>query len=784
MAIWPFGRRAKRSRKATEDESSSGTATDPLGLSRGPGHGTLQPDPSSYGSGKATRRDSKRRKRDNEPPRTDTPDDTVRLTNLPPGVSSVASTRFHRPPASVDTSLSRNFAPSHYHYTATVSHSSFGEAPTLRGHRANTDSNVIRRKSSKQRRNDYAREREIKNMSSPVTALRRPNTFSSAPQWWESRRGTRNMKDVDAGYISQVSLPPDSGRSSPFDIEPCAYKVSALDALTPRPLLRYAEPPRYALESRDQSRASMGKEKREIIPAEELTRVARIQDLADDMDAGALRELMERDRRRKELRRIADQEKLQRKLQKRAERQREQERRKPPPSQLGTSGDGVKHSVKTGNYQTGGSIETLEDPTSSGSWLHDPSKENLANPADPSTSQDQNLSRANSDSAASRSRIRARINTSPDTNMCISEKTSTLQTTAPGTPDIPRNFELEKRHSDNSGRINTSWTTFFRRGGSRFRRTNPERNKSPSEFSIPSRESFTKLNTQSQTPTQPIPIPERSYLRPGSSIPRTESKFKEHINDFPMPPRGELQTPDLSAVSALSNIIINNSPTVARYNRSGANSPDTHADSVLLTQSLASIDSEGSWLAGLPGRRLSHPPKYTGSSESTKERLDEYAEYEADDHLTADEAPFASTGSVRKPSSRTLGVENGIDADFEEPTNTGLEEGTLHASVGKRALVVLPESRPNSNDAIVSEFHMNGLAACSPDTESPVDEDSEIRRATSIDLGKHHVRHISAGSAKLLDISRRASEANRLSMESNGSSPLQADHSNAMQPSA
>ncbi|KAK2806456.1 hypothetical protein FQN50_005874 [Emmonsiellopsis sp. PD_5] len=782
MAIWPFGRRAKRSRKATEDES--GTVTDPLALSRGLGHGTLQPDPTSYGSGKATRRDSKRRKRNNEPPRTDTPDDTVRLTNLPPGVSSVVSARFHQPPASVDTSLSRNFAPSHYQYTATVSQSSFGEAPTLRGHRANTDSNVVRRKSSKLRRNDYAREREIKNMSSPVTALRRPNTVSPAPQWWESRRGTKNMKDVDAGYLSQLSLPPGSGRSSPFDIEPCAYKVSAFDVLTPRPLLRYAEPPRYALESRDYSRASMGKEKREIIPAEELTRVARIQDLADDMDAGALRELMERDRRRKELRRIADQEKLQRKLQKRADRQREQERRKPPPSQLGTSGDGVNRNVKPGNYQTGGSIETLEDPTSSGSWLHDPSKENLAKPADPSTSQDQNLSRPNNDS----SRIRARINTSPDTNMCIGDKTSTLHTTAPGTPDIPRNFELEKRHSDNSGRINTSWTTFFRRGGSRFRRPNAERNKSPSEFSIPSRESFTKLNTQSQTATQPIPIPERSYLRPGSTIPRTESKFTEHINDFPMPPRGEPQPPDPSAVSALSNIIINNSPTVAlpeqRYSRSGANSPDTHADSVLLTQSLASIDSEGSWLAGLAGGRLSHPPKYTGSSESTKERLDEYAEYEADDHLTADEAQFASSGSVRKPSSRTLGVENGIDAHFEEPTNTGLEEGTLHESVGKRALVVLPESRPSSNDAIVGEFHMNGLEACSPDTESPVDEDSEIRRATSIDLGKQHVRHISAGSAKLLDISRRASEANRLSMESNGSSPLQADHSKATQPSA
>jgi len=42
---------------------------------------------------------------------------------------------------------------------------------------------------------------------------------------------------------------------------------------------------------------------------------------------------------------------------------------------------------------------------------------------------------------------------------------------------------------------------------------------------------------------------------------------------------------------------------------------------------------------------------------------------------------------------------------------------------------------------------------------------SGVRRATSVDLGKAHVRHISAGSARLLDLGSRASgESKRMSV--------------------
>ncbi|OJD26904.1 hypothetical protein ACJ73_01715 [Blastomyces percursus] len=807
MAIWPFGRRRKRPRKAADDEAFSGSAALAGGDAPVHGdHGSHQHQPNSHGSisvsGKATRRGSKRRKRNNMPAHDvhNGDNDTVRLTDLPPGAMSIASARFHR--ASVDTSLSKNFAlsPSNYHYyPSTVSQTSLGHPPpTLHGRRTSTEAAIFSRKSSKRRQNDYARELEIKNMTSHVTVLRRPSTVSPPMQWGESnKRGTRNIKTAHGPVSSQVSLHVDSGRSSPFDMEPCAFKISSFAALTPRPILRYAEQPRYGLETRDHSRASTSEGRRQVIPAEDLTRISRIHDLADDMDASALRELMERDRRRKDMKRLADQQKLQRKLQRRADLQREQERRNPPvPSQLAISGDGVglPASPAPGAAENIGvalpdriSADTVEVTASSESWLRDPSKESVHR--SPSSPKDQTLSRVNSVSAVNCSPRGRSSNISHDISMSgmsaqhsiemahgakAADRSSISQgpeTARGSTADMPRNFELEKRHSDNAGKLSTSWIAFFRRGGSRFRRPNPERTKTPSEFSIPSRESFQRINQQ-PAPAQPIPIPDRSYLRP-RMLPRSQSKFTEHftepITEFPPPPGRDFQSssePQLSSAAVglpVTGITANNvhykvnrdSAVVTFEQRdgnrsSGAGSPETNAESILLAHSLASIDSEGSWLSGRPSRLLSQPPKISSSANSTREILDEYEEYKYRDDNDYDPQPPIT---------------------LEEDDN---EDETLHASAGKRALLVRPGHRPFSDNGNIvvdndnhKHLHMETEADTdSPSPVSPLEADPELSRATSVDLGRQHVRHISAGSAKLLEISRRASEAKRLSVDS------------------
>ncbi|KAL2373988.1 hypothetical protein BDBG_01052 [Blastomyces gilchristii SLH14081] len=752
MAIWPFGRRRKRPRKAADNEAFSGSAAPAGGdalvhvLSRGfGGHGSHQHQPNSHssisGSGKATRRGSKRRKRNNIPPTTAydlhhrNDNDTVRLTDLPPGAMSIASARFHRQPASVDSSLSRNFAlsPSNYHYSpSTASQTSLGQAaPTLHGRRTSTEATIFKLKPSKCRRNDYSRELEIKNMTSHVTVLRRPSIVSPPMQWWESnKRGTRNIKTAHGPVSSQVSLHVDSGRSSPFDMESCAFKISSFAALTPRPILRYAEQPRYGLETRGHSRASTKKDWRQVIPAEDLTRISRIHDLADDMDASALKELMERDRRRKEMKRLADQQKLQRKLQRRADFQREHERRNPPvPSQLATSGDGVGlpasrvHGAteKIGVTLSSRIANAVKATASSESWLRDPSKESLHDT--PSRPKDQTLSRVNGSSAVCCSPRGRSSNISRDISMSgmscqhsielshgakAADKLGASQApeTARGSAgDMPtQNSELEKGHSDSAGKLSTSWTAFFRRGGSRFRRPNAERTKTPSEFSIPSRESFQRINQQPAS-AQPIPIPDRSYLRP-KMPPRSQSKFTEHftepITKFPPPPGRDFQSssdPQLSSAAVglpIAGITANNEhynvdrdSAVVTFEQcdcnrsSGAGSPETNAESIFLAHSLASINSEGSWLSGRPSRRLSQPPKNSSSANSTKEILDEYEEYK-------------------------YRVDNDYDPQPPIPLEEAVNENeTLHASVGKRALLVRPDHRQFSNkdNIIVDDNH-------------------------------------------------------------------------------
>ena len=126
-----------------------------------------------------------------------------------------------------------------------------------------------------------------------------------------SRRAERHRSDTSlSNRDSASSLSEDFSGTNTF-------KVNALAAFTPRPLIRYVDPPRLPSTSRSQN-ASAASTRRERLPAltvsEENLSKRRIDRLADDLDAGGLRELLERDRRRQELKIIRDNERAQRKL--------------------------------------------------------------------------------------------------------------------------------------------------------------------------------------------------------------------------------------------------------------------------------------------------------------------------------------------------------------------------------------------------------------------------------------------------------------------------------------
>ncbi|KAK7227315.1 hypothetical protein V2G26_015318 [Clonostachys chloroleuca] len=118
-----------------------------------------------------------------------------------------------------------------------------------------------------------------------------------------------------------------------------SFKVSALDSLAPRPTLRYEPGPRSSPSRTPhpgQSRFGL-----DIGPTRQPTLKGpkRIDELADDLDAGGLRELMEREDRRRERRRQKERERAGRKLARSAEKQKAElaEARKagtPPPENL------------------------------------------------------------------------------------------------------------------------------------------------------------------------------------------------------------------------------------------------------------------------------------------------------------------------------------------------------------------------------------------------------------------------------------------------------------------
>ena len=237
-------------------------------------------------------------------------------------------------------------------------------APTL--HHAQSQSKrdgrhlLSRTKSSKRRKNAHDREREaeIKAMSNvghfasvdkrsrtvdfdplrpavepwmggrPVANMPHPNSFAARTARGEkksktSKKGKKQRDSDDISLPSAESI--DSAMSS--DSEQVSFVISPLATLAPNPTLRYASHP-----VRGAGGAMYGPAYRELshqlprklampIPEATLRAHKRVDDLANDMNASDLRELMERDMRRRERKRVSDQERAARRLSRQAERQ-------------------------------------------------------------------------------------------------------------------------------------------------------------------------------------------------------------------------------------------------------------------------------------------------------------------------------------------------------------------------------------------------------------------------------------------------------------------------------
>ncbi|KAL6799859.1 hypothetical protein J3E68DRAFT_257274 [Trichoderma sp. SZMC 28012] len=710
-------------------------------------------------------------------------------------------------------------------------------APTL--HHKRSGNQPSRRKSSKRKRQDHNREAEIKAMSAFTPARATTDTFATTRSAKHDNKRAKTLParpPVRAPWdspTSDTSLPIPISVDSRLSIDSnySSYRVSALDSLAPRPTLRYQGSARL-LPSRASGPARSGSQKKRLAALDEETLRAhkRIDDLADDFDAGELRELMERDARRRERNRQRERDRTEKKLARKAEKQKREEetareRGTPSPENLerGVMGREVglgidpPSTVVTSSKQRA-SPEPMSDIEE---YSKKPSKDQAeplgtfhrvdtapreAEPA-PAPERFPPMPRKSDERLPTvlPALIKLEGNMLPKTSTSGSTFDSDKEKTSLAMDDDA----TTRKGSETSSKTNRiSFSTLLRWGRSR------RNSGGPSSFSNTSREEMSMAaqavaaahaQAQARNLESPVSSLSGNYLssKPGVGPPkRMKSRFREDLPELPIsPPGSRLQSPEAdvshpsdSAYKSTAGsepitihhpILRDDTPTsghrsidisqsrASRDKMYGSHSAEPH-----LSMSLASVDSEGSWLSGRVGsqrsqrmssvrdrirsRQQDRDARPDSPSNSTHEDL-EITEDDYMSRLSPD--PTALTFNSR------LSGEGRPSSDGEELR----DEGEVRwGAVGAQPQFV---SHTNNRDTIRSrEGLLNIDSGDEEDLDAPIspispitpsiEEKVDLQRATSVRMDPGHARNFSAGSAKLLEIHPRASaDGERLSQE-------------------
>lgn len=742
MAIWPFGRKSKRHTIQLDNG-----AVEDARLSQEQRHSL---DTTKLGR-KPSRKQSKRQKNRHSNPVGDL--STSLSETSPPSQPHrlPAPTSDHEQAASMRDARDQA-SRTGYRHDDHASRSTVGQdhpsMSLVKSKRAENGPSVLKKKLSKRKAYEIAREREIRLMAStPIDIPYRSYQQSGDNLSVDTRRPPRTHSRRSDRQQSELSLSLRDSASSLSDFaDSYTFKVNGLSAWTPRPVIRYVEAPRVpTAKSQKTSEGSTRKEKTPAVSVAEENAYSkkRVDRLADDLDAGALRELLERDRRRKERKQIEDQERLQRKLQRTAERQRlEAEREsaagvhqdeKEGSAQVQRGRPGAENHVETerageDDAPKAHEMTSVQSGDPAGSWLRDASKDARRNVRE--STESVNVIGNIDDSSIREPKLAMRRSFAPSQEMGMSRSTlhspSSSQVNGMGresTSDLSRTVDSERRLSDHgNGRMNTI-SSIFRRGSSRLKRRYRERfHDQRSEISNnTSHESFFKVSTQSSGP--PPYVPPKTFLHSGT-IKRSQSKFTEHFGDEPLsPPDSRLQSPDIPEEPAdqLDEYEPSTGHMVSRYPIPGSDvdlpdaignhhhsstgeSMEGDAENVPLSQSLASIDSEGSWMSGQFLRRISQRTSnpVRPSLSSSRRRLDEGSEGPKEDEVAnnGEELVKFSTNNDEPP--RASHVVSEPDHDFDMVQAPAASEENWHDHVARRPVLVTPAIRPKSNEGILN----------------------------------------------------------------------------------
>lgn len=371
----------------------------------------------------------------------------------------------------------------------------------------------------------------------------------------------------------------------------------------------------------------------------------------------------------------------------------------------------------------------------------------------------------------------------------------------------PPRLPVERRNSadppyQKQQRSPVTWATFFRRGGTFRRSSQGPPTSEAGSFSNTSRESMRNQAIPAHLVGTDHPRPPTTRSRSGTPV-RTQSRFREDLPEMPIsPPDSRTQSPDVTAAAAAA--------AAAAARRSARTTPmnipgktrdgegdvytsyrnDTPLSAVSrghvpMSASLASIDSEGSWLAGSSSKRQSHQSALSRSY--SKRNAEFFGSYE---ELGGDrDAEYLSRNKSPGPASRGNIMGASPDEESEEESSLGATPGepslTVHGSVRRRPTLVQHDARLVSREGLVQEYAAQGAPVEpieTPREHTPDDEDVpefhtpeqsddeyhelesskfqravELGRARSVDMKQHarHSRRFSAGSARLLDMPAR-----------------------------
>lgn len=194
----------------------------------------------------------------------------------------------------------------------------------------------------------------------------------------------------------------------------------------------------------------------------------------------------------------------------------------------------------------------------------------------------------------------------------------------------------------------------------------------------------------------------------------------------------------------------------------GSPSPEAQMS---MSMSMASIDSEGSWLSGNPARKaaIRNSLRRANQREQTDAITDSANNSTEEDlAITEDEYLSRLTPGGHSAGPNMIGRRSGEGRPSSDEDEL-VDEDMKWGAVGSHPQLVNHRYTMKSVEGLLDIESENEDSESSP--VSPASEVADVQRARSVHLGRGHVRNFSAGSAKLLDITPRASMDDRMSSE-------------------